>query len=191
MIELKSTGIKFPDNKEQYTAIFPGLIILLPYSSPIPSGWAICDGTNGTPDLRDYFLPCAGGLYSLGDAGGSDTVSLTAPQLPSHTHPAPGTITTDSIGAHTHTITVATVNAPHSHTTGSSLTPGSPIKSAPGSRGGLSSGLNPSGDHAHTVSISPAGTHSHSASISVGDAGLGDGHENRPPYYAAILVIKL
>lgn len=38
----------------------------------IPTGWTICDGNNGTPDLRDKFLIGAGDSYSPGDTGGSD-----------------------------------------------------------------------------------------------------------------------
>lgn len=37
----------------------------------IPAGWALCDGTLGTPDLRDRFLQGAGGALSPGDTGGS------------------------------------------------------------------------------------------------------------------------
>jgi len=38
----------------------------------IPPGWALCDGTNGTPDLRDKFLMSTGPNFSVGDEGGSD-----------------------------------------------------------------------------------------------------------------------
>jgi len=38
----------------------------------IPSGWALCDGNNGTPDLRNKFIPGAGEIYAPGDAGGAD-----------------------------------------------------------------------------------------------------------------------
>lgn len=57
--------------------MMPGMIMLW-YGSveTIPSGWHLCDGTMGTPDLRDKFVPGAGGSYSPGDSGGSD----------SHTH---------------------------------------------------------------------------------------------------------
>ncbi|MDP9104325.1 MAG: hypothetical protein M3N49_00080 [Candidatus Eremiobacteraeota bacterium] len=34
----------------------------------IPDGWAICDGTNGTPDLREKYLV---GVDALGDVGHS------------------------------------------------------------------------------------------------------------------------
>ena len=52
----------------------------------VPSGWAICDGTNGTPDLRDRFIVGAGNSYSLKATGGVNTVSLTADQNGPHTH---------------------------------------------------------------------------------------------------------
>lgn len=37
----------------------------------IPAGWALCDGNNGTPDLRGLFVVCAGGALNPGDTGGS------------------------------------------------------------------------------------------------------------------------
>ncbi len=39
----------------------------------IPSGWALCDGTQGTPDLRDRFIAGAGILHDVGDTGGANT----------------------------------------------------------------------------------------------------------------------
>ena len=67
----------------------------------IPSGWHLCDGTNGTPDLRGNFIIGAGGSYSLGQAvtltetttsvsAGTPTISpvtLTTANLPAHQHP--------------------------------------------------------------------------------------------------------
>ena len=37
----------------------------------IPPGWHLCDGSNGTPDLRDQFVPGAGSYFSVGDEGGN------------------------------------------------------------------------------------------------------------------------
>lgn len=37
----------------------------------IPTGWALCDGNNGTPDLRDKFVVGSGDTYSPGDTGGA------------------------------------------------------------------------------------------------------------------------
>lgn len=33
----------------------------------IPAGWHLCDGTNGTPDLRDRFVIGAGSTYNPDD----------------------------------------------------------------------------------------------------------------------------
>lgn len=67
----------------------------------IPSGWAVCDGGNGTPDLRDRFVVGAGGSLTNGATGGSAT----------HAHAFDvGPVTTASGGAHTHTLDIASVN---------------------------------------------------------------------------------
>ena len=39
--------------------------------SNIPAGWQLCDGTNGSPDLRDKFVIGAGNSYNVGVTGGS------------------------------------------------------------------------------------------------------------------------
>ena len=51
-----------------------------------PSGWAICNGQNGTPDLRDKFIVSTGSSYNRGDTGGASSVTLTTNQMPSHDH---------------------------------------------------------------------------------------------------------
>ena len=52
----------------------------------IPEGFALCDGTNGTPDLRDRFVVGAGGEYALGATGGEKEVKLEATQIGNHYH---------------------------------------------------------------------------------------------------------
>lgn len=43
-------------------------------TSNIPTGWALCNGQNGTPDLRDRFIVGAGSGYTVGETGrGSNT----------------------------------------------------------------------------------------------------------------------
>ena len=44
-------------------------------ASAVPEGWAICDGTQGTPDLRDSFIIGAGGKYALDAKGGAESAT--------------------------------------------------------------------------------------------------------------------
>ena len=70
--------------------------IIIWFKDFIPSGWALCDGTNGTPDLRDRFIVGAGSTYSPGDTGGTNTVETNTSG--EHTH----TASTSSAGSHSH-----------------------------------------------------------------------------------------
>ncbi len=38
----------------------------------IPLGWALCDGTKGTPDLRDVFVIGSGGSFDPDDQGSDE-----------------------------------------------------------------------------------------------------------------------
>lgn len=49
----------------------------------IPSGWAICNGENGTPNLIDRFIL---GSNICGSTGGASQVTLSVAQLPPHKH---------------------------------------------------------------------------------------------------------
>jgi len=64
----------------------------------IPKSWVLCDGTNGTPDMRSRFVRGAPAGVNPGGVGGSDTHVLTEAQMPIHNH----IIYVDG-GAHTHT----------------------------------------------------------------------------------------
>lgn len=58
--------------------------------SDIPKGWVLCDGSNGTLDLRDKFIKIANSTSEIGQAGGSNTHTHAAQSHPhgttSHTH---------------------------------------------------------------------------------------------------------
>ncbi|MBA7623567.1 hypothetical protein ES703_30964 [subsurface metagenome] len=43
----------------------------------IPDGWALCDGSNGTPDLRNRSIVGPGGRYAVDEAGGARWQSHT------------------------------------------------------------------------------------------------------------------
>jgi hypothetical protein len=49
----------------------------------VPSGFLLCDGTNGTPDLRNSFVLGAGNTYAVGQTGGSADAIVV-----NHTHTA-------------------------------------------------------------------------------------------------------
>ncbi len=38
----------------------------------IPTGWQLCDGTAGSPDLRNKFVIAAGSTFTPGATGGDD-----------------------------------------------------------------------------------------------------------------------
>lgn len=84
----------------------------------IPSGWALCNGLNGTPDLTGRFVIHADadtlGAFNVGATGGAYTVTLTEAELPSHTHLVDGN--TSSAGNHSHNGTTAN-NGAHNHNT--------------------------------------------------------------------------
>lgn len=66
------------------TTIPSGVILIWSGSSAaIPAGWLLCNGTNGTPDLRNRFVVGAGSTYSVGNTGGSADAVVV-----SHTHTA-------------------------------------------------------------------------------------------------------
>jgi len=57
----------------------------------IPDGWALCNGKNGTPDLSNRFIIGAikddsGVGDTVGNSGGSSTITLTTANMPKHTH---------------------------------------------------------------------------------------------------------
>jgi hypothetical protein len=75
-----------------------GMIMLWSGSTgSIPAGWVLCNGSNGTPDLRDRFVIAAGATYAVGATGGSADAIVV-----SHTHTATSVVTDPG---HTHTAT--------------------------------------------------------------------------------------
>lgn len=81
--------------------VIPAGMISLWYGAvgSVPSGWYLCDGTNGTPDLRDRFIVGAGNTYSVNATGGTaDAVVVD------HTHTATSVVT-DPGHVHTYTRT--------------------------------------------------------------------------------------
>ena len=59
--------------------------IIMWSGSVAPTGWALCNGQNGTPDLRNRFVVGAGSTYAVAAIGGTATINL------SHNHNFSGT----------------------------------------------------------------------------------------------------
>lgn len=167
-----------------------------------PAGWHICDGTNGTPDLRDRFIVGAGNSYALSDAGGStsqtitvDAHVLTTAEMPAHSHGVndPGHGHGVSDPGHSHGVS----DPGHSHNTHVTGGGGRQI-------GGTDTATHSdsSTDSADTgISIDGAGTgvsiNSAYTGVSTQNAGGGGGHShtasgstNLPPYYGLYFIMK-
>ena len=138
----------------------------------MPRGFALCNGSNGTPDLRNRFIVGAGSTYALGVTGGADKVALTASQLPSHYH-AVGQMQSNNAGR------FFIINGWNY-----SLTCTLPT-------GGQYAGWNGSGG-GHGYSGVSTYAYNHITSLPVQASGSTDtSHENRPPYYALYYIMKL
>ena len=127
-------------------AFVTGMIILWSGASDnIPTGFALCDGNNGTPNLSGRFVvgfDASNGDYDVDDTGGAESVTLTLNQIPAHKHDT----TFDN------------------------------KKYFPG--GG-------------STSISFGGAGGYPAdTFSMSNAGGGQSHENRPPFYALCYIMK-
>ena len=166
-------------------------------ASSIPEGWQLCDGSNGTPDLRGQFIVGAGGSYAFGDTGGSASVTLSANAMPIHTHVLSGSLTTGSAGSHSHSATVT--DPGHNHTIGiqggqGSVNAANSLVGDPSQDTGRRTNSKTTGI---SVSLSTVLDHSHSLTLSGntqsagGSGGTTQPHENRPPYYALCYIQKM
>lgn len=72
------------DSIEKY--LIPVGLICMWSGTTIPSGWHLCDGTNGTPDLRNRFIVGSGDEYTVGNTGGEKAHTLTIDEMPAHRH---------------------------------------------------------------------------------------------------------
>lgn len=169
-----------------------GIIMWSGTESDIPSGWALCNGQNGTPDLRDRFIIGAGYTHQAGATGGNASVQLTKNELPSHSHTFSNGQAA-SAGSHTHGNTFyIEIAGEHSH----SYT--APAKGSGGSGSGdmtssRDATTGSSGAHTHSIagSVSFGGAHTHTVTGTVGNTGSGNSFSILPPYYALCFIMKL
>lgn len=152
---------------------FQGMIVLWSGAvGAIPSGWVLCDGNNGTPNLTDRFIVGAGNSYAVGATGGALTATSSSSGSHSHGGATGNTaLTTAQIPAHTHTTTFVQHANNSSGASAQGLVDGVVVGS-----GDVTSNSAGGGD-AHSHSISSDGTHTHTV-------------DTRSPYYALCYIMK-
>ena len=168
----------------------------------IPSGWYLCNGSNGTPDLRNRFIVGAGSgsSYSVGNTGGSNTVTLSTSQIPAHSHTTNNHSHNASVSDPGHGHSVSVSDPGHYHNTsvtGAKLFPGYGGAHVPYGGAGGYPGTHFNMSNANTGISANASNANTSISVSTGNAnpstnntGGGGSHENRPPYYALCYIMK-
>jgi microcystin-dependent protein len=143
--------------------------IIMYNNDNIPKGWAICNGENGTPDLRNRFIVSIGN-YKLGDIGGLDAVKLEVNNLPTHNHNF--NVKLDNAGDHTHIFKIRYGVRRIVHRN-------------------IGTGDTVVHDGTHRRISSNTGNHSHKINFNINNTGGNQPHENRPPYYALFYIMKL
>ena len=174
------------------TSIPSGVIVMWSGSvASVPSGWYLCDGNNGTPNLTGKFVVHAdadsGGTYAVGATGGANTVALATGELPSHAHNV-GNLANTGAGDHSHNFNANTGNSGnHSHS-GSTSNTGSHYHTQYWSNqsGGnqrfhqmkywsenhaSNNAMASAGAHSHNFSTNASGDHSHNFNANTGNSG--------------------
>ena len=153
-------------------ATLPVGVITLWSGGVVPVGWHLCDGTAGTPDLRNKFVVGAGVTYPSGSSGGAATHdhsgataghALTAAELPTHRHAMFANVTNDVEVPGGSSAAVRTSNSPGEEEY--KITNGGATAATLGLTGAVG------GDDPHAHAIGPSG--------------------HLPPYYALAYIMKV
>ena len=151
-----------------------GMIGMWPKAlADLPSNFQACDGTNGTPDLRNFFPVGAGSTYALAASGGSTTQA-------NHTVTQP-----NDHAVHNHPFNQPDDHALHSH--GLTAHPNSYAVAAGATPADAGPGTGNWGPQAHSggavQNLLAAQVHSGTAVNAHGT--------NLPPYYALFFVQRM
>ena len=190
-------AISVPDN------IPKGVIVMWSGTlATIPAGWALCDGTNGTPDLQNKFIRGATTATLPGTKGGADTVTLATTNLPSHAHTTTAGPTglnlsaTASIAATaTDSTGLAGLYVPifenEAHLTSVKLANATPTTA------NVSRFLCTAVGYNFGISVVGSGTHTHTGTVSISGngttatTGSGQAINILPTYYTLAYIIKI
>ena len=140
----------------------------------IPSGWLLCNGSSGTPDLRNRFII---GAHSDDAGAAKTTVTGSATQT--------GGTKDAIVVSHTHTGTSTVTDSGHSHTLTNygSAQAGSDNGGSPSMAStGYGTGRNPNPTDSASTGIT--------VSTSISTTGSSGTDQNLPPYYALAFIMK-
>lgn len=178
LLYIRTAIVTYPDDPEEpYSAAWSewtaigggtggvpsgGIIMWSGAIANIPEGWALCDGQNSTPDLRDRFIIGAGDDRPSGSVGGSET----------HAHSVSGTVGATTLDwnmltAHWHDDYFAEVNAPN------------------GAGGAVKNSNINATQNWSTQTAGNSWPHTHSLAASTGNG------SSMPPYYALAFIMRL
>jgi hypothetical protein len=138
----------------------------------IPTGWVLCNGSNGTPDLRNRFV-----IGAHSDSAGVAYSTVTG----SNTQTGG---TKDAINvSHTHTATSSVSDPGHVHPP---LSPATSFGGSPNNSQGLR------GDVAQSTNMATTGSAvtGITVSTSLSTEGSSGTNQNLPPYYALAFIMK-
>ncbi|MDD5431224.1 MAG: hypothetical protein PHP03_03320 [Candidatus Pacebacteria bacterium] len=165
----------------------------------IPTNWALCNGSNGTPDLRNKFV-YGSTIQNIGGTGGTATVTLASANLPTHTHTiAPGNTGAGSSHGHGASVVTSTTEGNHRHNSredeGSGSGPALDIVWSTYGCCWTETIVHYAGDHSHSkAGTTNAGSaHAHTISGTLGNTGAGSPSPLSiiPPYYQLAYIMKI
>ena len=182
-------AVSAPSIQENGAPLIPTGVIALWYGSiaSIPTGWTLCNGSNGTPNLNGIFVAGAGTGNAVSQTGGAAAQSVSTSSAGTHNHggaDGPGggvtpTGVTDTQGIHSHggatanyTLAVADIPA-HTHgevigNANTGPTPAQIVGNIVGTIGFVDAGINTDttgggGPHSHVINSD--GAHAHNLVI--------------------------
>ncbi len=148
-----------------------GSIILWAGSvASIPAGWALCNGSGGTPDLRGRFVIGAGGAYGVNATGGAASATTSSDGAHDHGGAAGGTaLTVEQLPPHKHSMGTDFVRQVGS---------GGVISGIGTFATGASETQNAGSGQTHDHTIASGGAHDHTVATV-------------PPYYALCYIMRV
>lgn len=187
-IDGRITPLVSPTN--MYDHLIPcGLIAMWAGSIvEVPTGWFLCNGENGTPNLSSKFVvgyhqddPVFG---AIGNTGGEAEVTLTVGQMPVHTHTG-----TAFGGNHTHEF-LDTIWS-ETNTEGWSPPAGYGIQNLGATTVvGSDSGLDTDNEYLFYKERTTGLAANLSMAVTLSSAGNDEAHNNLPPYFTLAFIMK-